>query len=128
MIIERSSLGLFGPNCIKRVSLYSFLYSGECSFHNQTVYTNNSYIPSYQKFFHEKPSERCHQARVFMLGKTGTNELRFSDNTSDFLEPGSGGKAVAKWDTPRPSHLLVGRDVTKAGTAARPRGEGNPRG
>ena len=59
------------------VSLYCtrFLYSGECSFHNQTVYTNSSCIPSYRKFFHEKPSERYHQARVFMLRETGTNEL-----------------------------------------------------
>ena len=52
-----------------------FLYSGKCSFHNQTSFTNNSYIPSYRKFFHEKPSERYHQARVFMLRETGTNEL-----------------------------------------------------
>ena len=83
---------------------------------------NSSCIPSYRKFFHEKPSERYHQARVFMLSKTGTNELRFSDNTSDFLALGSGSKAVAKWDTSCPSQLHVGCDVTKAGNAARPRG------
>ena len=59
----------------RSVPLYSFLYSGKCSFHNQTVFTNNSCIPSYRKFFHEKPSERYHQARVFMLSWTGTNEL-----------------------------------------------------
>ena len=53
--------------------------------------------------------------------------FRYVDNSSDFLEPGSGGKAVAKWGihtkpTPR------GCDVMKAGTAARPRGGGHPRG
>ena len=48
--------------------------------------------------------------------------FRYADNTSDFLEPGSGGKAVAKWDTTCPSQLRVGCDVTKAGNAARPRG------
>ena len=48
--------------------------------------------------------------------------FRYADNTRDFLEPGSGGKAVAKWDTTCPSHLRVGCDVTKAGNAARPRG------
>ena len=58
------------------VSLYSFLYSGKCSFRNQTIFTNNSHIPSYRKFFHEKPSERYHPAKVFMLGPTGTNELQ----------------------------------------------------
>ena len=52
--------------------------------------------------------------------------FRYVDNSSDFLEPGSGGKAVAKWGihtkpTPR------GCDVMKAGTAARPRG-GPPEG
>ena len=57
------------------VPLYSLLYSGECSFHNQASFTNNSYIPSYRKFFHEKPSERYQRARVFMLRETGTNEL-----------------------------------------------------
>ena len=57
------------------VPLYSFLYSGECSFHDLMSFTNNSYIPNYRKFFHEKPSERYHQARVFMLRETGTNEL-----------------------------------------------------
>ena len=57
------------------VPLYSFLYSGECSFYNQTSFTNNSYIPSNRKFFHKKPSERYHQARVFMLRWKETNEL-----------------------------------------------------
>ena len=59
---------------------------------------------------------------MFMLRGTGTNELRCVDNTRDFLEPGSGGKAVAKWDTTCPSQLRVGCDVTKAGNAARPWG------
>ena len=68
---------LFNFFCVKFcVPLYSFLYSGKCSFYNQTSFTNNSYIPSYRKFFHEKPSERYHQARVFMLRQTGTNELQ----------------------------------------------------
>ena len=31
-------------------------------------FTNNSYIPSYRKFFHVKPSERYHTVKVFMLG------------------------------------------------------------
>ena len=57
------------------VPLYSFLYSGECSFHDLMSFTNNSYIPNYRKFFHEKPSERYQRARVFMLRETGTNEL-----------------------------------------------------
>ena len=47
--------------------------------------------------------------------------FRCLDNSSDFLEPGSGGKAVAKWGihtkpTPR------GCDIMKAGTAADPGG------
>ena len=58
------------------VSLYSLLYSGKCSFYNQTTFTNNSHIPSHRKFFHVKPSERYHPAKVFMLGRTGTNELQ----------------------------------------------------
>ena len=43
-----------------------FLYSGKCSFHNQTTFTNNSHIPSHRKFFHVKPSERYHPAKVFV--------------------------------------------------------------
>ena len=39
-------------------------------------FTNNSPTPSYRKFFHEKPSERYHPAKVFMLGRMGTNELQ----------------------------------------------------
>ena len=57
------------------VLLYSLLYSGECSFRSQVAFTNNSHISSPLKFFHEKPSERYHQANVFMLGWMGTNEL-----------------------------------------------------
>ena len=53
-----------------------FLYSGECSFRSQVIFTNNSYIPSPEEFFHVKPSERYHQAKVFMLGWTETNELQ----------------------------------------------------
>ena len=52
--------------------------------------------------------------------------FRYVDNSSDFLEPGSGGKAVAKWGIhTKPSPR--GCDVMKAGTAVRPRG-GHPRG
>ena len=52
--------------------------------------------------------------------------FRYLDNSSDFLEPGSGGKAVAKWGIhTKPSPR--GCDVMKAGTAARPRG-GHPEG
>ena len=31
---------------------------------------------AHRKSFHEKPSERYHPAKVFMLGRTGTNELQ----------------------------------------------------
>ena len=71
---------LFLPSFVDHINqtctvILFFVYSGECSFHNLTSFTNNSYIPSFRKFFHEKPSERYQRARVFMLRETGTNEL-----------------------------------------------------
>ena len=59
-----------------KCTVIHFLYSGKCSFHNQTTFTNNSHIPSHRKNFHVKPSERYHPAKVFMLGRTGTYELQ----------------------------------------------------
>ena len=34
--------------------------------HSANDFTNNSHIPSYRKFFHVKPSERYHPAKVFV--------------------------------------------------------------
>ena len=45
------------------VSLYSILYSGECSFRYQAIFTNNSPIPSYRKFFHQPANCVIKQAK-----------------------------------------------------------------
>ena len=58
------------------VSLYSIFIQRQMFISLSNNFTNNSPIPSYRKFFHEKPSERYHPAKVFMLGWTGTNELQ----------------------------------------------------
>ena len=72
------------------------------------------------------PSERWIPAKVFMLGLTGTNEPQMGrylwrlSNTQDL------GKVVSMWDI-HTSQTPRGCDVTKAGTAARPKG-GHPEG
>ena len=57
------------------VPLYSFLYSGKCSFCNQQLLRIIHTSLAHRESFHVKPSERYHPAKVFMLGRTGTNEL-----------------------------------------------------
>ena len=100
----------------RSVSLYSFLYSGKCAFRNQATFTNNSYIPSYRKFFHEKPSERYHQASVYVR-QTETNELRCRNNRSASLEPGCRAR-LSLCGTFMLKPTPCGYDVTKAGTVA----------
>ena len=42
----RSPLGTVFFDVFIHVPLYSFLYSGKCSFYSQATFTNNSYIPN----------------------------------------------------------------------------------
>ena len=93
---------LLSSLCIKHnVPLYSFLYSDECSFHHRQVLQLIRTSLAIEKFFYEKPSERYH-GPVFMLERRGLMVFRCSDNIRDILEPGSGGKAVSKWDNTCP--------------------------
>ena len=58
------------------VFLYSIFIQRQMLISQSHDFENNSQIPSYRKFFHVKPSERYNLAKVFMLGRRGTNELQ----------------------------------------------------
>ena len=84
---------------------------------------------AHRKSFHVKPSQRCIPAKVFMLGRMGTNEFQISDVEITAaplwsLKTGQGCFHVEHSSKPTPR----GCDVMKAGTVARPRGGGHPEG
>ena len=71
-------------------------------------FTNNSPIPSYRKFFHEKPSERYQAAKCLCWVGRGLMNLRCVDNRSDSLEPGSGWQGCRYVGHSCPSQLRMG--------------------